>query len=221
MGEFSGRIKRFSEKSHFSHTVGGKGATDWTSHAHVGVGSLGRCPCVRMWPRPSKPRPRPRHRARLRPRPIALGPPARARDVRHVRPRAPKTAPRLARPPAQWELNRARARAVRQVRPSAPSAPKRPRPRPRLARPHARTHARARARARWFVPCRSTTPAAQLARRPRPRGPSGHPMGPPSRPAGPVRTTPKHPLIYIRFMGFLWPGTRRRQFSEEVSPQFT
>ena len=147
MGEFSGRIKRFSEKSHFSHTVGGKGATDWTSHAHVGVGSLGRCPCVRMWPRPSKPRPRPRHRARLRPRPIALGPPARARDVRQVRPRAPKTAPRLARPPAQWELNRARARAVRQVRPSAPSAPKRPRPRPRLARPPARTHARARARA--------------------------------------------------------------------------
>ena len=67
--------------------------------------------------------------------------------VRQVRPRAPKTAQAPARPrpspPAQWWLNRARARAVRQVRPSAPK-----RPRPRLARPPARTHARTHARAR-------------------------------------------------------------------------
>ena len=60
MGRFSGKIKRFGEKSHFGNTAGGEGATDWTSHAHVGVGSLCLCACMRLWPWPSKPRPRPR-----------------------------------------------------------------------------------------------------------------------------------------------------------------
>ena len=150
MGKFSGRKKRYSEKSHFGNTVGGEGATagpakpTWAWGASPGALA---CACGlgqasqglargtgRAWASASRP------------------PPARP----HAQPRARATC------------------AVRQVRPSAPNAPKRPnaqspyRPRPRLARPHARTHARTRARARLVVPCRSTTPAAKLARRPHP-----------------------------------------------------
>ena len=133
MGKFSGRKKRYSEKSHFGNTVGGEGATagpakpTWAWGASPGALA---CACGlgqasqglargtgRAWASASRP------------------PPARP----HAQPRARATC------------------AVRQVRPSAPNAPKRPnaqspyRPRPRLARPHARTHARTRARG-WLCP---------------------------------------------------------------------
>ena len=97
-------------------------ATDWTSHAHVRVGRVGRCPCVRSWPRPSKPGPRPRR--------------ARARAC--VR-RAP-----CAKCAKCAKCAQERPSALAPLRPCA----LRPRPRPAPPRPPARTHARTHARAR-------------------------------------------------------------------------
>jgi len=211
--------------------------TDWTSHAHVRLWPR------RLWPRPSKPRPRPRHRARLRPRPRPLTRPATPMRVWGDSAgalRAPVASAKQARASPEAPCVRACVRRApcakcakcAQVRPSAQAPLRpcalapcalRPRPRPAPPRPPARTHARTRARARargglCFV----------VAQPPPQSWPNGLARGGrrgtrrPPRPNRPVRSRVPTgaPPIY-RLISFLWPGTRRRQFSEEVSPQFT